>query len=40
MLPMDQQGKLYFREVFCDAIAHKTVIGADLAEGFLEASKK
>ena len=39
-LPMDQWGQLSFREAFCDAIARKIGIGADLAEGTLEASKK
>jgi aldehyde:ferredoxin oxidoreductase len=39
-LPMDQWDKLSFREAFCDAIARKIGIGADLAEGTLEASKK
>ena len=39
-LPMDQWDKLSFREVFCDAIARKVGIGADLAEGILEAAKK
>ncbi len=39
-LPMDQWDKLTFREVFCDAIARKIGIGADLAEGILEAAKK
>jgi aldehyde:ferredoxin oxidoreductase len=39
-LPMDQWDKLSFREVFCDAIARKIGIGADLAEGILEAAKK
>jgi aldehyde:ferredoxin oxidoreductase len=39
-LPMDQWDKLTFREVFCDAIARKVGIGADLAEGILEAAKK
>ncbi len=39
-LPMDQWDKLNFREVFCDAIARKIGIGADLAEGILEAAKK
>jgi aldehyde:ferredoxin oxidoreductase len=39
-LPMDQWDKLTFREVFCDAIARKIGIGADLAEGVLEAAKR
>ncbi len=39
-LPMDQWGQLSFREAFCDAIARKIGIGADLAEGTLEAAKK
>jgi aldehyde:ferredoxin oxidoreductase len=39
-LPMDQWDKLSFREAFCDAIARKIGIGADLAEGTLEAAKK
>ena len=39
-LPMDQWNTLTFREVFCDAIARKIGIGADLAEGILEAAKK
>ena len=39
-LPMDQWSTLAFREIFCDAIAQKTGIGADLAEGILEAAKK
>ena len=39
-LPMDQWEKLSFREIFCDAIARKIGIGADLAEGTLEAAKK
>jgi aldehyde:ferredoxin oxidoreductase len=39
-LPMDQWGQLSFREAFCDAIARKVGIGADLAEGTLEAAKK
>ena len=39
-LPMDQWDKLNFREAFCDAIARKVGIGADLAEGILEAAKK
>jgi aldehyde:ferredoxin oxidoreductase len=39
-LPMDQWDKLTFREIFCDAIARKVGIGADLAEGVLEAAKK
>ncbi len=39
-LPMDQWDKLNFREVFCDAIARKIGIGADLAEGILEAAHK
>ncbi len=39
-LPMDQWDKLSFREIFCDAIARKIGIGADLAEGTLEAAKK
>jgi aldehyde:ferredoxin oxidoreductase len=39
-LPMDQWNTLTFREVFCDAIARKIGIGADLAEGFLEAVEK
>ena len=39
-LPMDQWDTLNFREVFCDAIARRIGIGADLAEGFLEAVQK
>jgi aldehyde:ferredoxin oxidoreductase len=39
-LPMDQWDKLSFREAFCDAIARKIGIGADLAEGTLEAAKR
>jgi len=39
-LPMDQWDTLNFREVFCDAIARKVGIGADLAEGICEAAKK
>jgi aldehyde:ferredoxin oxidoreductase len=39
-LPMDQWNKLTFREIFCDAIARKIGIGADLAEGVFEAAKK
>jgi aldehyde:ferredoxin oxidoreductase len=39
-LPMDQWDKLTFREIFCDAIARKIGIGADLAEGTFEAAKK
>jgi aldehyde:ferredoxin oxidoreductase len=39
-LPMDQWDNLTFREVFCDAIARKIGIGADLAEGILEAAKR
>ncbi|MBN1566898.1 MAG: hypothetical protein JXA73_03570 [Acidobacteria bacterium] len=39
-LPMDQWGNLSFREAFCDAIARKIGIGADLAEGTFEAAKK
>jgi aldehyde:ferredoxin oxidoreductase len=39
-LPMDQWDKLTFRETFCDAIARRIGIGADLAEGTLEAAKK
>jgi aldehyde:ferredoxin oxidoreductase len=39
-LPMKDWDKLTFREVFCDAIARKVGIGADLAEGILEAAKK
>jgi aldehyde:ferredoxin oxidoreductase len=39
-LPMDQWDKLTFREIFCDAIARRIGIGADLAEGTLEAAKK
>ena len=39
-LPMDQWNTLTFREVFCDAIARKIGIGADLAEGILEAAEK
>ncbi|MBP1624303.1 MAG: aldehyde ferredoxin oxidoreductase, partial [Acidobacteria bacterium] len=39
-LPMDQWGQLSFREAFCDAIARKIGIGADLAEGTLEAAKR
>ena len=39
-LPMDQWDKLSFRETFCDAIARRIGIGADLAEGTLEAAKK
>ena len=39
-LPMDQWGTLKFREIFCDAIARRVGIGADLADGFLEAAHK
>jgi aldehyde:ferredoxin oxidoreductase len=39
-LPMDQWDKLTFREIFCDAITRRIGIGADLAEGILEAAKK
>ncbi|MDR1728181.1 MAG: hypothetical protein LBT74_09720 [Acidobacteriota bacterium] len=39
-LPMEQWNTLTFREIFCDAVAHKIGIGADIAEGFLEAVKK
>jgi aldehyde:ferredoxin oxidoreductase len=39
-LPMDQWDKLTFREIFCDAIARRIGIGADLAEGTFEAAKK
>jgi hypothetical protein len=39
-LPLDQWDKLNFRDTFCDAIARKIGIGADLAEGTLEAAKK
>jgi aldehyde:ferredoxin oxidoreductase len=39
-LPMDQWNTLTFREVFCDAIARKIGIGADLAEGILHAAEK
>lgn len=39
-LPMDQWDKLSFREAFCDAIARKIGIGADLAEGTFEAAHK
>jgi aldehyde:ferredoxin oxidoreductase len=39
-LPMTEWDKLSFREAFCDAIARKVGIGADLAEGTLEAAKK
>ena len=39
-LPMDQWDTLNFREVFCDAIARRIGIGADLSEGILEAAKK
>jgi aldehyde:ferredoxin oxidoreductase len=39
-LPMKDWDKLTFREIFCDAIARKVGIGADLAEGILEAAKK
>jgi aldehyde:ferredoxin oxidoreductase len=39
-LPMDQWNTLVFREIFCDAIARKIGIGADLSEGILEAAKK
>ncbi|MBN2321026.1 MAG: hypothetical protein JXR49_18250 [Acidobacteria bacterium] len=39
-LPMDQWDTLNFREVFCDALTRKIGIGADLAEGVLEAAKK
>jgi aldehyde:ferredoxin oxidoreductase len=39
-LPMDQWDTLKFREIFCDAITRRVGIGADLAEGFLEAVKK
>jgi len=37
---MDQWNTLTFREIFCDAIARKIGIGADLAEGILEAAEK
>jgi len=37
---MDQWNTLTFREIFCDAIARKIGIGADLAEGILECAKK
>ena len=33
-LPMDQWDKLTFRKIFCDAIARKVGIGADLAAAF------
>jgi aldehyde:ferredoxin oxidoreductase len=39
-LPMDEWDKLNFRETFCDAIARKIGIGADLAEGTFEAAHK
>jgi aldehyde:ferredoxin oxidoreductase len=39
-LPMDQWDKLSFRETFCDAVARKVGIGADLAEGWFEAAQK
>jgi aldehyde:ferredoxin oxidoreductase len=39
-LPMDMWDTLTFREIFCDAIARKVGIGADLAEGAFEAAKK
>jgi aldehyde:ferredoxin oxidoreductase len=39
-LPMDQWDTLTYREIFCDAIARKIGIGADLAEGILHAAKK
>ncbi len=39
-LPMDQWDTLKFREIFCDAIARRVGIGADLAEGFLDAAKR
>ncbi len=39
-LPMDQWDTLKFREVFCDAIARRVGIGADLADGVLEAAHK
>ncbi|MDR0842691.1 MAG: hypothetical protein LBP68_04640 [Acidobacteriota bacterium] len=39
-LPMDQWNTLAFREIFCDAVARKIGIGADLAEGILECAKK
>jgi aldehyde:ferredoxin oxidoreductase len=39
-LPMDQWDKLTFREIFCDAIARRIGIGADLAEGTFEAAQK
>jgi aldehyde:ferredoxin oxidoreductase len=39
-LPMDQWDKLTFREIFCDAIARRIGIGADLAEGTFEAAKR
>ena len=39
-LPMDQWDTLKYREIFCDAIARRVGIGADLAEGVLEAAKK
>ena len=37
---MDQWDTLKFREIFCDAITSRIGIGADLAEGFLEAVKQ
>ena len=39
-LPMEQWDTLTFREIFCEAIAKKIGIGADLAEGVLEAAEK
>ncbi len=39
-LPMDQWDTLTYREIFCDAIARKIGIGADLAEGIMRAAKK
>ncbi|NLA74246.1 MAG: hypothetical protein GX846_02015 [Deltaproteobacteria bacterium] len=39
-LPMDQWDTLKFREIFCDAITRRVGIGADLANGFLEAVHK
>ncbi len=39
-LPMDQWDTLKFRETFCDAIARRIGIGADLANGYLEAAEK
>ncbi len=39
-LPMDQWDTLKFREIFCDAITRRIGIGADLADGVMEAAHK